>query len=77
MEEYVKIHPDRGMRRRRFGALGRVRLLELMPPDLADRPTRSGTPLRGSTDSAQKYPTPRAELTTVVLTGSLPRRWAS
>ena len=59
----------------RFRALGRVRLLELIMPELKAPPTQSGTRSRGSTVPSA-VPAAPAELTNVVLIGRCSCRWA-
>ena len=70
MEEYFKILRS-GYAEASFRALARVRLLELMTPDLADPPDALWDALARLDRFRQKFPAPPAELTTVVLTGSL------
>jgi poly(A) polymerase len=70
MEEYFKILRS-GYAEASFRALARVRLLELMTPELADPPDALWDALARLDRFRQKFPSPPAELTTVVLTGSL------
>ena len=70
MEEYFKILRS-GYAETSFRALARVRLLELMTPELADPPDALWDALARLDRFRQKFPAVPAELTTVVLTGSL------
>ena len=70
MEEYFKILRS-GYAEASFRALARVRLLELITPELADPPDSLWDALARLDRFRQKFPAAPAELTTVVLTGSL------
>ena len=70
MEEYFKILRS-GYAEASFRALARVRLLELITPELADPPDALWDALARLDRFRQRFPAPPAELTTVVLAGSL------
>ena len=70
MEEYFKILRS-GYAEASFRALARVRLLELITPELADPPDALWDALARLDRFRQRFPSAPAELTTVVLTGSL------
>ena len=70
MEEYFKILRS-GYAEASFRALARVRLLELITPELADPPDALWDALARLDRFRQRFPAAPAELTTVVLTGSL------
>ncbi len=70
MEEYFKILRS-GYAEASFRALARVRLLELITPELADPPDALWDALARLDRFRQKFPAPPPELTTAVLSGSL------
>jgi tRNA nucleotidyltransferase/poly(A) polymerase len=70
MEEYYKILRS-GYAEASFRALARVRLLEVITPDLASPPDALWDSLARLDRYRQSFPSAPAELTTVILSGSL------
>jgi poly(A) polymerase len=70
MEEYFKILRS-GYAEASFRALARVRLLELITPEIANPPDAFWDALARLDQYRRRFPAPPAELTTVVLSGSL------
>ena len=70
LEEYFKILRS-GSAEATFGALGRLRLLELMTPELRNPPDAVWDALARLDRYRSKFPSPPAELTNAVLIGSL------
>lgn len=70
LEEYFKILRS-GSAESTFGALGRLRLLELMTPELRNPPDAVWDALARLDRYRSKFPSPPADLTNAVLIGSL------